>query len=530
MRFAVLFLVSLAFVAQSGSSDYFVPSQRISGIGVARDDLSDDMVAQRTDLMIQSQTFTIMREQQALPGARRITTDRRLQSIFRSAAEKSGLPTSLIEAIAYLESWGDAKAESPAGPRGIMQISAATARSMGLRVAVATRYRVTRERVPIPGRKKRYRTITHRTPYVVTTRDDRLVPERAIPAAAHYLAGMEQKFGGRDWAIFAYHCGQGCVGEMLDLTRRARGIPPNELTVPRMFFSCSPTWNHELYQAVEQQMQRDYSPTYYFRIMRAQQLLDLYRHDPDAFGRLSEEYRGDFPPGTRPQHRLAIWLKQNDFVFRKLGDIRGDDGRRLAKAIDRPDYLGYTLRLSPETPTDGGTLAQASPAALGALAYIAFETRRLFEQMNPPGQTFQPLPVSGLVEPEDLARQINPREGLSHTSGLVFDIDYTGLRPAELECLRFVLDDLGWDGYLGFIEEGSGSLHIGPSPASRDFFTTVFQESLGETEKPAEKTTEEATPQPAEPAATPTPVDTESPSPDPQPQPAPAPPAPPGVR
>ena len=281
-------------------------------------------------------------------------------------------------------------------------------------------------------------------------------------------------------------------------------------------------------------MLRDYSPTYYFRIMRAEQLLDLYRHDPDAFGRLSEEYRGDFAPGTRPQHRLAVWLKQNDFVFRKLNDIRDDDGKRLAKAIDRPDYLGYTLHLSADTPADAGTLAQASPAALGALAYIAFETRRLFEQMNPPGQTFQPLPVSGLVEPEDVARQLNPREGLAHTSGLVFDIDYTGLHPAELECLRFVLDDLGWDGYLGFIEEGSGSLHIGPSPASRDFFTTVFQESVGELEKPAEKTTEEATPQPAEPAPAATPVETEPSTPEPPspepPVPAPPVPAPPVAR
>ena len=97
---------------------------------------------------------------------------------------------------------------------------------------------------------------------MVTVRDDRMIPERAIPAAARYLAGMEQKFGGRDWAIFAYHCGQGCVGEMQEITRRARGIPKDQLTVPRMFFSNSPAWNRELYQAIQQQMQRDWSPTY----------------------------------------------------------------------------------------------------------------------------------------------------------------------------------------------------------------------------------------------------------------------------
>jgi hypothetical protein len=483
MKFAVLFfLLSLAPLGQAGSPEYFVPVHRVSGIGVARDDLSGELLSARTDLMIQSQTFGIMREQQALPGARRITSNAKLQSLFKSAAAQSGLPASLIEAIAYLESWGDPKAESPSGPRGIMQISAATARSMGLKVIVSTRYRVTRERVQLAaatkGRKARYKTITHRTPYIVTARDDRMVPDRAVPAAARYLAGMEKKFGGRDWAIFAYHCGQGCVSEMMDLTRKARGIPADEVTVPRMFFSCSPVWNRELYQAILSQMQRDWSPTYYFRIMRAQQLLAVYRSNPDEFARLAEQYRGDFAGNSRPQHRLAVWLKHDDLIFHNIDDIRADSAKRLAKALDRPDYLGYTLRISPNESANLETLSEASPAALGALSYIAFETRRLYEEMKR-GDPFQPLPVSSLVETDDYTRQPSQHEALAHTSGQVFDIDYSALPPAEVECLRFVLEDLGWEGYLGFIEDGVASLHIGPSPESRDFFSTVFQESIG---------------------------------------------------
>src|SRR4051812_34191755 len=215
MRFAAVFLLSLASLGQAGSPDYFVPAHRVSGIGVARDDISDELLALRTDRMIQTQTFGIMREQQAVAGAHRVTTSAKLQSLFREAERQTGVPASLVEAIAYLESWGDPKAESPAGPKGIMQISGATARSMGLKVSLATRYRVTRDRVLIASKAKkaRYRTVTHRTPYVVTLRDERLMPERGIPAAARYFKGMEQKFGGRDWAIFAYHCGQGCVGE-----------------------------------------------------------------------------------------------------------------------------------------------------------------------------------------------------------------------------------------------------------------------------------------------------------------------------
>jgi hypothetical protein len=482
MKLAVLFLLGLAPLGQAGSPDYFSPSHRVSGVGVARDDISQDLLNVRTDLMIQSQTFSIMRDPLAVPGAKRITSPR-LQKLIRSSAAKAGFPADMLEAISYLESWGDARAESPAGPRGIMQISAATARSMGLRVVVATRYKVTRQRVALPpkgkSKKPRYRTITHKTPYVVTVRDDRLSPDRAVPAAARYLAGMVQKFGGLDWAIFAYHCGQGCVTEMLDLTRRARGIPKDEVTVPRMFFSASPAWNRELYEAIQQQMQRDWSPTYYFRVMRAAQLLALYRRDPAEFEGLSREYRSEFQTSGRAPHRLSVWLKREDLVFRSCEDIRADTGRRLVRAPDRPEYFGYRLRVSPDTPGDLEYFSQASPAAIGTLTYVAFETRRLFEAMDPRGQKFQPLEVTALVEPQDVSRVSTGREAASHCSGQVFDIDYSGLPPAELESLRFVLSDLGWEGYLGFVDEGRENLHIGCSPTSRDFFASIYQEAAG---------------------------------------------------
>jgi hypothetical protein len=71
---------------------------------------------------------------------------------------------------------------------------------------------------------------------------------------------------------------------------------------------------------------------------------------------------------------------------------------------------------------------------------------------------------------------------MDHASGQVFDLSVPGLPPGEWECLRFVLDDLGWSGALGFIEEPAGAqaqhtLHIGCSPASRDFFAQVFAEA-----------------------------------------------------
>jgi hypothetical protein len=470
-------LAATLAVSFADAPEYFTPSHRVSGIGVSRDDLSDELLALRTELMIESQTFSIMREAECLSGAKRITKDPKLQALFHTAADSSGLPATLIEAIAYVESWGEAKAQSSTGPRGIMQISAATAASMGLKVSYATRYRVSKERVAVKvkGRSKPvYRNVTHRVPYKVPGRDDRLLPERAIPAAARYLAGMERQFGGRDWAIWAYHCGQGCVAMMQDLARHARGIPKDQMTVARMFFSNSPAWNRELYEAIQQQMQRDWSPTYWFRIRRAEQLLELYRRDPDEFARMVQEYKSQFVSNVRAPHRLSVWLKRDDLIYRSDDDIRANAGQHLARAFNQPEVFGFQLKLTP----DQSELSQAAPSAIGTLAYIAFETRRLYHEMGAKAP-FRPLEVTSLVEPEDFGRQRHHPEALAHCSGLVFDIDHSALPPAELECLRFVLDDLGWNGYLGFVEQGMDNFHIGCSPGSRDFFAGVYQDGLG---------------------------------------------------
>jgi hypothetical protein len=483
MRRAVLFLLGLVPLGQAASTEYFSPTHTLSGIGVSRDDLSEDELKARTDLMIESQTFSIMREPLAVPGAKRITTDKNLQALFRLASQRSGIPAAEIEAIAYLESWGDAKAESPSGPRGIMQIAHGTAREMGLRVTRTVRYRIVREKVKVRVKKRLVtRTVRHQIPYTVFGRDERLVPARAIPAAANYLARLEQKFGGRDWAIFAYHCGEGCVSEMQDLTHQARGIPRDQITVARMFFSCSPAWNRELYQAINMQMQRDYSPTYWFRVMRAEQLLASYREDPDSFEDLAEQYKVHFSSSDtlprRASHRLSVWLTHDDLKYHTSDAIRAVMGTDLVTVLDRPEFLGFHVRLDPDPIDDVTYLSLASPSAIGTATYIAYETRRLWEEMAPKNETFRPLEVTSLFEPEDYAVRTARSEALAHGTGLVFDLDYSGMPPAEYEALRFVLDDLGWGGYLGFVDEGTDRLHIGCSPTSREFFTSVFHEAV----------------------------------------------------
>jgi hypothetical protein len=465
-----------------GAVEYFTPRHQLSGIGAGRSDITPELLAARTDRMIQSQTFIIMREPEATAGAERITGPR-LAPIFRQAADESGWPASLISAVAYLESWGDAQAASPAGPRGIMQFSEATARAAGLRVVRVTRFQVTKSHVLVrrragPKGRSIYRTVLHKTPYTVTIRDDRLNPERAAPAAARYLARMETKFGGRDWAIFAYHCGEGCVSDLLPLTEAA--VHHKQPTVAEMFFAANPAYHPELYQALQREMQRDYSPTYWFRIKRAEQLLAMYKDDPPAFRELAEEYQNPFHPKRRALDRLVIWLKSHDIFYRSPDDLRTASGTGLQRAFDDPQFFGFSLPEMADGPNRDLYL-QDSPAAIGTLLYVAFETRRLFEELKPKGERFVPLRVAELVgttdRPAEAGTLLVDPEFPEHSTGQVFDIDRSNLPRGERESLNFTLDDMGWDGYLGFIQVTGDTVHIGCSPSSREFFASVFADA-----------------------------------------------------
>lgn len=450
-------------------AQYFTPQHRLSGIGADRAAITPAVVEERTERMIQSQTFVIMRHPEATAGAERVTGPG-LTKIIGSAAKSSGLPASLISAVAYLESWGDAEAVSPAGPKGIMQFSEATARAAGLQVVRVTRYQTTKERraVRTKSGKTMYRTVRRRIPYVVTVRDDRLTPERAVPATARYLARLQTKFGGLDWAIFAYHCGEGCVADLFPMAQAATGR--EQPTVAEMFFAAHPALHTQLYDAIRRQMQRDYSPTYWFRIQRAEQLLKLYQADPAAFRELAAEYRNPENPQRRADNRLMVWFKTADVDYRPARDFKAASDGALTRLLDDPMFFGVTPPSLPGTQE----LLQDSPSAIGSMLYIAFETRRLFEALKPKGERFVPLRMAKVASATDREA---PESG-EHSTGQVFAIDQSNLGRAERQCLNFTLEDLGWDGHVGFFQDAGDTLHIGAAPSSREFFAAVFQEAL----------------------------------------------------
>ena len=192
----------------------------------------------------------------------------------------------------------------------------------------------------------------------------------------------------------------------------------------------------------------------------------------------------------RADHRLVVWLKHDDFMLRSADDLRTASGKKLVHVFEDPKYFGFSIGMPPWMPRDRvymrSLYEQAAPEAVGTLVYITYETRRLFDAIDPKGETFQPVDVQDLVRTEadqTFAERTTTERGPdlpAHATGQVFDVKVDKLPHTERECLRFVLDDLGWGGYLGFKDESDDTIHIGCAPSARNFFAAVYEDAVGQ--------------------------------------------------
>jgi hypothetical protein len=194
----------------------------------------------------------------------------------------------------------------------------------------------------------------------------------------------------------------------------------------------------------------------------------MWTGDPVEFRELAAEYRYAANPSMRAPDRLSVWLKPRDLDSN--ASISNDPAPTLVSAPDNAALFGYRV---------ADTNSQALASTVGTLAYIAFETHRLFDQVRFADENFVPLDLTRMAEPGVIqAASTTGLHALDHNSGQVFDLSMARLPGNERECLQFVLDDLGWYGYLGFTEEprGSQTMHIGCAPTARAFFSQVFDD------------------------------------------------------
>ncbi len=476
---------------------YFVPKHMMAGIGVGREGMSEEVLNQRTEAKIKWAIFLFLRDPTVVQGIKDCLSNRPLQNILTKGARVSGFPRDDSEAMMVLESVCRWNAASGTGAQGIMQIVKGTAKLMGLKVGRFITRKIRRIKVALrnkkgkiikrngkPVYKTRQKSITHRY-----SQDERLKPAIAIPKADNYLAQLSRRYGSHDMAVFAYHCGEGCASRFIEIARQTEEMKEGPITPAKLYFLCNPVHNRDLCDEIAYNMTRDNSPEYWFKKEAMKFLLGLARTDRSKFEQLVSEYQNPRRPTQRTPSRLWAWLVNHNKAYAEnLDGFDAISARHILRVFNNPDYYGFNLRIfenmdNPAGADDQGTFSSISPEALGALLYIVYETRRLFEAGNYQEKwvPFDAALIGNLDQHLYFENMGVQTDFLKQASGKVFDISLDNLGPHELEALQFVLKDLEDNGSIGFVPDRSRkkALLIGPSPSSLPFFNHVFQDAVG---------------------------------------------------
>ena len=467
---------------------YFQPSHRLLGIGLDRQTMSSSVLDARTKNAIAAQAFSILRDPRSI-GWAKTCTDPKLQAIFDKAVFGVDFPKATLEGIAFVESGCDPNAKSPGGAAGIMQIIAKTAGSMGLRIGHETKTRLIPQRKLVKRGTKTtppvYEDLPPKTQKYQAIVDERFDPEKAIPAAARYLAGLAGRYGGVDFAVWAYHSGEGRIGSVRKLIKKYN---ISAATVPVVFFGNTPAWRKDLYDLIQKDEAKDFGPTYYFCVKQAGQLLGAYRLSPKLFEALARKYANSVKPDERAPNRLWVWYSPKD-MYRNNNDLEVATNKNLVSVPQWPKFFSYSLRtfgaesIGEKDPEHRRLFLQDPPEVAGALEYVAFETRRFWEATHPKKEKFIPLEVTALVRNVDY-QQLLAQNPNSHTAFPTYcigavDISYLRLPKWEAQALQFVIQDMGWDEYLSYFLESKSreTIHFGTSPSHKDFFISIYNEA-----------------------------------------------------
>lgn len=400
------------------------------------------------------------------PGGVFATAERTesFRSLIEKAVDGSGFEADLVEAIVFLESGGRPEViagDDPAAASGLTQILAETAQNfLAMDVDLDQSRRLT---VRIAGAVKRgdvgEAEVLREQRRTVDARFD---PEQALAGTVRYLTTAREQLGRDDLAVVSYHMGIGNLSNVL----RAYA-PGADLAVPdlveeedlswaRVFFDTAPDRNsgaHELLARLG-----DDSPTYFWRVLAAQEIMRLYREDRNrlqeldllhAAKRSAEEVL--HPPFESERFADATDLQQAwaDDVLHPLPNVPG----RFGFAVDRT--MGELApRLGQPTELYRGLGAEA----LAALVYIGTRVQAL-------SGAIQPLEVTSSVRDDpyqQLLRSGNPEaaQGYSlHTTGFAFDIRRRYESGAQAQAFQFLLDDLTARNLIAWVREPA-AIHV----------------------------------------------------------------------
>ena len=244
-----------------------------------------------------------------------------------------------------------------------------------------------------------------------------------------------------------------------------------DLSYPELFWTNTPYLRPAVYKMLEDLNRVDYSPTYYFRVRQAMQLLEMYRHSPADYARAASGYQG------RPGQPVPSW----QWTFVSGAETRPLPVRSFAELQQE---MGDRFVLLPEIASAFGVRAGAGDhsmmaaerSTIGSALFIAHHLQRL------QGDRYTGFEIDGMLTHEGEEDDALP----VHSLGWAFDVPTGDLSKTDQRDLKFILTDLRHAGLLAYVEEGSEpTFHVvrHPNHAARfeQFYWDVMAGSVRST-------------------------------------------------
>ncbi|HEX8123429.1 MAG TPA: hypothetical protein VF549_19415 [Solirubrobacteraceae bacterium] len=367
----------------------------------------------------------------------------------------------VLEAIVFLESAGrpDAMAGGTEGAVGITQILAETGRNLlKMRVDVAASRKLTKQigralRRGDGGRAERLRARRRRV-------DERYDPPKALAATVRYLDFARGQLSGReDMAVASYHMGVGNLQGVLEAFGADDDTPYAEV-----FFDSSPQRHEEAY--ARRARLGDDSSTYLWRVKAAQEIMRLYRDEPDELARLAELH------GNKNSAEEVLHPEDDTEVFAEPEALETalDEGELLALPVDRLRDAGIAIdarmgELARRNHAKPALYRALRPESLALLLYVGRAVKGIS------GDT--PLILTSTARDlgyQRLLARSNPEATHAyslHTTGWAFDVERDYASREQALAFQFMLDRLQALNLIAWVREPA-AIHVTAGGDAKD--------------------------------------------------------------
>jgi hypothetical protein len=389
------------------------------------------------------------------------------RELIEDAVSGSGLDADLVEAIVFLESAGRSEViagDDPVNAAGLTQIVAGTATDfLDMKVDLEASRRLTRQLDA--ARSRGDQAAVDRVRAERRAVDGRFEPAEALAGTVRYLTEAERVFGRDDLAVVSYHMGIGNLASVLRAyTDRAEDpiesvVRDDDLDYAKVYFDSSPKRHRAAWELLASF--GDDSQTYYWRVLAARAIMDLYRRDPTRLEQLAELHDRLpaaelvlIPPGSREKfgatEQLDAALLRGQLVqLSPRGDSRFAFDPALGTAIRQLGVAGagyHSLR----------------PRALRLLQYMASKVYELSGERRP-------LAVTRAAYDEAVGSALTPADpGAAahagvHATGFAFDVRRRYGSGAQAQAFQWTLERLQALGLITWTR-GRAVIHVVVSP------------------------------------------------------------------